>query len=321
MGGGDPGEVDQLARAVSDPDTVRAAGAVLWRRIDAGGSGAGDVEVALVHRSRHDDWSLPKGKLQDGEPPLLAGCREVLEETGHRPVVGVRLPSTRYKVTGRGGGLVPKVVDYWAMHASGGTFDPNDEVDELCWLAPGPARTRLSYGHDRTVLDAFGALPSVTATVLLVRHARAGDRKRWRGPDDLRPLDPTGREQAARLASVLPYFAPEQVVSADRVRCTETVGPLAAALGLTIELDPAFDEGAHATDPGRAAVRLRELARQGRTVAVCSQGGVIPDTVHTLAHADRLSVRSAAARKGSVWVLSFAGDTLVAADHLAPTNL
>jgi len=302
---------------VSDSDTVRAAGAVLWQeRADEGA-----VEVALVHRSRHDDWSLPKGKLHDGERPLLAACREVMEETGARPAVGPRLPSTRYKVLGRSGGMVPKVVDYWAMRALGGTFVPNDEVGELRWLGLADAHDTLSYEHDRSVLTGFAELPRITGTVLLVRHARAGDRKGWTGPDELRPLDPTGQEQAARLGAVLPFYAPEQVVSADRTRCVETVRPLADALAVPVELDRVFDEDAHAADPARAAVRLRELAGQGRTVVVCSQGGVIPDTVRALADADGLALASTAARKGSVWALFFDGSRLVAADHLPPGEI
>ena len=75
----------------------------------SGGPGLRAPEVALVHRRRYDDWSLPKGKSLPGEHVLLTAVREVAEETGIRVVLGRRLPSTHYA---RGGG--PKVVDYWA---------------------------------------------------------------------------------------------------------------------------------------------------------------------------------------------------------------
>ena len=53
---------------------VRAAGGVLWREVD------GQVQVAVVHRTRYDDWSMPKGKLDPGELEVHAAVREVEEE-------------------------------------------------------------------------------------------------------------------------------------------------------------------------------------------------------------------------------------------------
>ena len=89
-------------------EEVRAAGAVLWRP-RAGTQVGQDVEVALVHRPRYDDWAFPKGKAAPGEHPLLTAVREVTEETGLRPVLGRQLPHMFYLAAGR-----PKRVDYWA---------------------------------------------------------------------------------------------------------------------------------------------------------------------------------------------------------------
>ncbi|MDP9466861.1 MAG: NUDIX domain-containing protein, partial [Actinomycetota bacterium] len=61
---------------------MKAAGGVLWREVD------GQVLVAVVHRPRYDDWSLPKGKLDPGELEVVAAVREVQEETGFSCVVG-----------------------------------------------------------------------------------------------------------------------------------------------------------------------------------------------------------------------------------------
>ena len=125
------------------PAEVRAAGGLVWR--DDEGAGR---QVAVVHRPRYDDWSFPKGKLDDGEGFLEAAVREVLEETGLEVAVGAELPETRY----RDHKDRPKVVRYWAMEAIGGSFAPNDEVDELRWLAPTEARALLSYPHDVALL-------------------------------------------------------------------------------------------------------------------------------------------------------------------------
>ena len=125
---------------------VEAAGGVVWR------VAAGDViELAVVHRPRYDDWSLPKGKLDPGETFLDAARREVLEETGLECEVGDELPGVEY-VDHRGR---PKIVRYWSMRVTGGAFVPNDEVDVLEWLAPTEAVERLTYPHDRSLIEAM----------------------------------------------------------------------------------------------------------------------------------------------------------------------
>jgi 8-oxo-dGTP diphosphatase len=122
---------------------VRAAGGVVER----------DGLVALVHRPRYDDWSLPKGKLDKGERWEDAALREVEEETGLRCQLGDALPEVRY-LDARGR---PKTVRYWRMRALGGAFAPNDEVDELRWLTPVQATALLSYEHDRRLVQALVA--------------------------------------------------------------------------------------------------------------------------------------------------------------------
>ena len=102
-----------------------------------------------MHRDRYDDWSFPKGKLDPGETHRQAALREVEEETGLRCKTGDELPEVRYDDRkGR-----PKRVRYWSMEAVDGSFEPNDEVDEVRWLSLDEARATLSYVHDLTVLD------------------------------------------------------------------------------------------------------------------------------------------------------------------------
>jgi len=126
---------------------VQAAGGAVWRAAPDGG-----IEVALIHRGRYDDWSLPKGKAEPGEQAIETARREVEEETGLRPQVGPELSPVSYRDhRGR-----DKTVRYWAMSVTAGDlapFEPNDEVDELCWCTPDEARARLSYLHDTAVID------------------------------------------------------------------------------------------------------------------------------------------------------------------------
>ena len=111
----------------------------------AGGVVSRDGRVALVHRPRYDDWSLPKGKLDPGESFEDAALREVAEETGLRCRLVRELPAVEYEVRGR-----PKLVRYWAMEVVDETpFVPNDEVDEVRWVEPAEALALLSYDRDR----------------------------------------------------------------------------------------------------------------------------------------------------------------------------
>ncbi|MGW1162132.1 NUDIX hydrolase [Streptomyces sp. NPDC002513] len=131
---------------MTDDDTIRAAGCVLWRHSPVNG----ELEICLVHRPRYDDWSHPKGKLKREEDPLAGALREVEEETGYTAVPGPPLPLARYEVNGR-----PKQVHYWAAEATGGSFAPNREVDRILWLPPAAARTHLTQPRDRELVDAF----------------------------------------------------------------------------------------------------------------------------------------------------------------------
>ena len=119
-------------------DRIEAAGGVVVR----------DGRVALVHRPRYDDWTLPKGKLDPGESFEQAAVREVEEETGIRAQLVRELPPTTYRVRDR-----PKIVRYWLMEVDdAGPFVPNDETDELRWVPLDEARELLTYHRDRDLL-------------------------------------------------------------------------------------------------------------------------------------------------------------------------
>ena len=120
------------------PLRVEAAGGLILR----------EGLVAVVHRGRYDDWSLPKGKLDEGESFEEAALREVREETGLDCELGEELEPVSY-VDGKGR---PKLVRYWMMTVVGGEFEPNDEVDDLRWLVPSEAMILLSYPHDRELV-------------------------------------------------------------------------------------------------------------------------------------------------------------------------
>jgi 8-oxo-dGTP diphosphatase len=104
----------------------------------------------------------------------------------------------------------------------------------------------------------------------LIRHASAIELHAWAGDDRLRPLSGTGRRQAVEIAATLGARDVRRIVSSPYTRCVETMEPLAAALGLEVELDDRLAEGA-----GRAAQAL--LEEDG--VVACTHGDVIHDLV------------------------------------------
>src|SRR3954471_9335782 len=121
---------------------VHAAGGVVVRP---------DGRIAVIHRPRYDDWSLPKGKLEAGESFETGALREVEEETGIRGRIVGEVDSTEYlDRKGR-----DKIVRWYRMDLDGepDDFAANDEVDELRWLTPAEARHLLSYEPDRSLVE------------------------------------------------------------------------------------------------------------------------------------------------------------------------
>lgn len=297
---------------------IRAAGGVLWR---PAGEGPEGVEVALIHRPRYDDWSLPKGKLAPGENEIEGAVREVLEETGFRVRLGRPLGEVRY-MKNSGSGPRPKVVRYWAMQEDGGHFTPNREVDELHWMSLDEARARLTHAHDEKVLDRFVRGPALAGSVLLVRHAHAGDRDRWEGDDKLRPLNEDGRAQAEELVRPLSRFDVDDIISADFVRCVETVQPLADAIGATVKEEELFSETGYPAHEDEAIHHLRKLGESLSTTVVCSQGDVIPDLLQRLAAVDHVDLpHPFEYKKGSFFALTFDGPRLFSVEYFPPPRL
>ncbi len=166
---------------------VRAAGGVIRR----GG------EIAVVHRPRYDDWTLPKGKAEPGELLPHTAVREVEEETGLRVRLGAPLGKIRYTLPGGR----PKTVQYWAAkvrhkHSSLKSFTPNGEIASAEWATVDEARERLSYPHDVEILNTFAARIEAgearTFPIVLLRHGKAMPHADWDGPDAKRPLQPRG---------------------------------------------------------------------------------------------------------------------------------
>src|SRR4051794_33079062 len=122
---------------------ITAAGGVLVAR-----DGEGQTKVAVIHRPKYMDWSLPKGKLEEGESWQEAALREVKEETGYRARPSEELDQVSYldRKSRR------KLVRYWLMEPLDGQFEPHGEVDELRWVTEEEADRLLTYDHDKAIV-------------------------------------------------------------------------------------------------------------------------------------------------------------------------
>jgi 8-oxo-dGTP diphosphatase len=120
-------------------------------------------------------------------------------------------------------------------------------------------------------------------TVVLVRHASAGDRDEWRGDDRLRPLDERGRAQAKRLGGELAGAV--RVVSSPFLRCVQTV----EGLGPPVEIDERLAEGA-----SRSEVEL--LLADVEDTVLCTHGDVCELLGYELAKGAYVTLPSRAAR-------------------------
>ena len=131
----------------------------------------------------------------------------------------------------------------------------------------------------------------------LVRHAKAGSRRDWEGPDECRPLTAAGRLQAAAIAERLRARPVTRLLSSPYLRCVQTLEPLAKELGLVVECDDDLAEGS-GFEP--VLTLLDELPDHS---ALCSHGDVIPETLRALERRGLEFVGLRDTRKGSIVVL------------------
>lgn len=303
-----------MTLAVEAP--IVAAGAVCWRRRK------GIPQILVVHRSRHDDVSLPKGKVDPGEAIPVTAVREVREETGYAVALGLPLGTTEYTVPGGR----DKVVYYWAAEVTKteletGRFRPTEEVQRLEWVSVPQARKSLTYQRDREVLERFAALADSDAlqsfALLILRHAKA-DLSSSDGADAGRPLTERGRQQAVALVPILAAWAPKKLLTSPATRCRQTLEPLARELKLTPTVAAAIAQDAwepvprEATADATVVAALRRLiakrVRKQVTAVLCSHTPVLLRILQVIAEtvghgSDQRLLRSAMLSTGEFCVV------------------
>lgn len=269
---------------------IAAAGGLVLRQHRRKG-----LQVLICYRRRYEDWTLPKGKLDPGEGILGAALREVEEETGYRCAPIAHHGSVQYPLKSG----TDKIVDYWTMEPISGEFQPNDEIQRVRWLSPAEAVDVLSYKPDRKLVRNVSDTWAADHPVLyLVRHAEAGKRDEYTGPDDTRrPLSVRGWRQVNGITKLLRNRGITRLLTSPYTRCHETFLPLSEVLGIEVELHPALAETANAAE-------VTELIDEVRTarVALCTHGNIIPAALQHLERSGTQMVDPFACQKGSLWV-------------------
>lgn len=284
---------------------IKAAGAVVWRE-----ETPFELEVLLVHRPQYDDWSFPKGKIEDGESAVAAAYREVEEETGVKAIFGQFLGSSSYKLDNG-----KKKVKYWMAMArpDSRSFAPNVEVDKIEWVSIKEARHFLSYDDDREILDEFINRERYTSTLILLRHAKAVKRGDWNDYDLDRPLAEEGIEQSKRLVRQLEPFGIEGIFSSDASRCYSTVEPLSLALDLRITVTSELNEESYEKDGKTALNYVRHLMRYPGNQLVASHNPIIP---HILTKIARVEYSAEDFDPADAWVVHHRGDKVHSVEYV-----
>jgi 8-oxo-dGTP diphosphatase len=261
---------------------IFAAGAVCWREVRK------DLLVAIIYRGRYKDWSFPKGKVDPGETLAEAAVREVKEETGLKVKLGVPLSTVSYPIDkGK-----TKVVHYWATKVSDkavatSKFKPDEEVSEVVWVKADQAFEKLSYKHDRELLQEVLDLRKngmlKTKPLIIIRHAHATPRTDYVGEDGKRPLLPEGKKQAKELVRLLSAYGPRRVFTSPWRRCKDTITPYAKAHRYKIIDRGELSEMGNAKGPARTAKVAKNLFTDARSSILCTHRPTLPTITKVLA--------------------------------------
>lgn len=287
---------------------IVAAGAVVWRK-----SEKGITEIAIIHRPKYDDFSLPKGKIEPNESLISCAYREVFEETNLSTQFGPFLGEVEYFSPD---GL--KRVSYWSAKLIGheNNFIPNNEVDKLIWTPLSKAVDKLSSETDKEIIGRFVNSFYDSKPLILLRHAKALARSEWPADDDDRPLDGLGQTQATRLLSIYQAFNLQEIHTSDAIRCYDTVSPMARALNLNLIVTGKLSESSFKKDKEKAFEYLKEVLKSDQNVILCSHNPVLPKLLAKVSKKNDLIPDEDKLQPADAWILHRSGKDVLQVDRI-----
>jgi 8-oxo-dGTP diphosphatase len=288
-------------------DAIQAAGTIVWRRNESG-----EVEVAIIHRPKYDDWSFPKGKCEAGENSIACAYRETVEETGFEIRFKEFLGEISYSAEG-----TAKRVKYWSAKFLRQVGTPlQGEVDQVLWKSPNETEELLSRESDREILTRFLGTELDTQVLILLRHAKAIAREDWQNEDLDRPLSAIGEQQAKRLISTLTPFGIREIHSSSAVRCYETINPLARALSLDYFFTDSLTEYVFTKNAARTFKYIDRLLENGEPTLICGHNPILPQYLAEKYSRQGFEISEAVLKPGDAWILHHIGKEVISVDHL-----
>ena len=291
---------------------IKASGGIVWRR-----NRRDELEIALVHRPKYDDWSLPKGKLESHEDSIACAFREILEETGFHVRLGQFLGTTIYE---NPEGL--KCVDYWAAKYIDERAVPNPfEIDQVEWVSLTQVKDFELRSTDREIIDKFRLIELDTSALILLRHAKAISRDEWESDDGDRPLANFGTQQARRLIANLTPFDVKEIHTSSAVRCYETVTPIARALDLNYIFSDKLSEYEFGRNQDSAYQYVKDLLKNDVATVICSHNPILPTVISRLFEKSGFDLPVTKLEPGDSWVVHHLDREVIAVDYLAAPTI
>lgn len=292
---------------MDEASEIQAAGAIVWRRNESD-----VIEIALVHRPKYGDWSIPKGKVEGDESLISCAYREVVEETGFAVRFGQSIGSVHYEVNG-----LRKSVTYWSARLLGEQGKPNpEEVDAVRWMSCEEAKEQLVRDSDRQIVETFQTIEPDTKPLILLRHAKAIERQEWAGEDTDRPLSSLGERQAKRMLTNFLPFAVEEIHSSSAVRCYESITPLARGLNVDFFFTDSLTEEVFHKNNERPFKYVQRLLVNDFTTLVCSHNPILPSIVSAFVDKFGVEVPITKLEPGDAWIAHHVEREVVAIDFL-----
>jgi 8-oxo-dGTP diphosphatase len=226
--------------------------------------------------------------VDPGETLAETAVREIKEETGLKIKLGVPLKTMSYVLDKS----KTKIVHYWAARVTdkslaASKFKPNEEISEVVWVVAEQAFSKLSYQHDRELLQEVIELRKngmlKTKPLIILRHAAATPRADYVGEDGKRPLLPDGKKQAKELIRLLSAYGPKRVFTSPWRRCRETIIPYAKAHRYKLIERGELSEMGNAKGPARTAKVAKQLFSDARSSVLCTHRPTLPTITEVLA--------------------------------------
>ena len=289
---------------------IQGAGVVLWRREDD------EIHVCLVHRSRYNDWSLPKGKREANESLIACAYRETLEETGYSSIFGQYLGEIEYTYSSE-----KKTIKYWAAEARSQERNfSTSEISDIEWLPISAALSRVNYESDKEILRRFNTIDVDAATLILLRHCKAISRDDWRRGDIDRPLADIGITQSMRLAHDLFPYEITEIYTSPAERCMSSVLPIAQKKNVSIRVDWSIEEERFAKNKADALETITRIMKAGEGALLCSHNPVLPHIVKKLIDKFVIEVDTVSLEPADAWIIHHLLGEVIAIDSLPFEN-